>query len=538
MLHSFAGMPAGIIELAIVVTTSVLTGGLMLFLFRTKPTQNATSPHLLIRQADRVPVFLFRDEMLTDATPSARELLRAAPSATTNWKRLTALLSPRFPSIADDLIDLGSNGEVFVAAAAPDDSGMIHAEWWDGMVRIELTDAAKPEGDVAIDGQCLRATEEELALLRHVSNESPVIAWQLDRSGNLIWANSAYMDVAAAHAGATHNHLWPPQDIFPELRDKPIDGMEHRLTLHPEEARRLVPGQRSRWFDCRKTTWQDTTICVAIESGAEVNARATLDEFVQTLSKTFAHLSIGLAIFDRDRQLTMFNPALTELTGLDVMFLSNKPELSSFLDALRDKRMMPEPKNYAHWREHIRRLEANASNRPHEETWSLPSGRTYKIIGRPHPNGAITFQIEDITPEITLTRQFRAELELSQAVIDTFPEAVVVFSPDGILTISNRAYATLWGSDPGSNIAEITCSDAVSLWAKATEATPIWSGVENSIGRIHNRESWSAEIKMDDGRHLFICITPITGGATLVRFTTRGKAVSDQGQPAVTHPAI
>jgi len=523
-VQEFLNIPAPIAEFAIVVITSAITGGLMLFAYSNRASQTGKSPHSLIRQADRTPVFLFDNEKLTDATPSAHELLRAAPSADSSWQRLSALLSPRFPTLVDDLADLGSNGETFVAAMAPGDSGIIHAEWWGGLVRIELGDSERPEGDVRIDGQCLRASENELSLLRHISEESPVLAWQFDQSGTLIWANAAYMDVAASRSGRARSNLWPPQNILPELKDKPADGSEHRLTLHPEETRRLDVGQKPRWFDCRKSTWKGTTVCVALESRAEVNARAALDEFVQTLSKTFAHLSVGLAVFDKARQLVLFNPALTDLTGLDVMFLSQKPELSSFLDELRSKRMIPEPKNYASWRDHIRRLEVSATNGTYEESWPLPSGRTYKMTGRPHPNGAIAFQIEDITPEITLTRQFRAELELSQAVIDTLPDAIVVFSPSGTLTISNQAYATLWRSDPRESITEITYTDAISLWAKVTEASPIWSGVESSICRIHNREPWGAETKMDDGRHLFITITPIAGGATMIRFTASGTS--------------
>jgi len=49
--------------------------------------------------------------------------------------------------------------------------------------------------------------------------------------------------------------------------------------------------------------------------------------FVQTLTKTFAQLSIGLAIFNRERQLVLFNPALIDLTALPADFLTGRPHL-------------------------------------------------------------------------------------------------------------------------------------------------------------------------------------------------------------------
>lgn len=66
--------------------------------------------------------------------------------------------------------------------------------------------------------------------------------------------------------------------------------------------------------------------------------------FVQTLTKTFATLSIGLVIFDRNRQLMLFNPALIDLTTLPADFLSARPNLLTVFDKLRDNQIMPEPK--------------------------------------------------------------------------------------------------------------------------------------------------------------------------------------------------
>ena len=78
----------------------------------------------------------------------------------------------------------------------------------------------------------------------------------------------------------------------------------------------------------------------------EIRAEAARREFMQTMSKTFAQLSTGLAIFDRKRALIHFNPALLDITGLDFETLSLKPDLASFLDTLRGKGFLPEPKNY------------------------------------------------------------------------------------------------------------------------------------------------------------------------------------------------
>ena len=185
---------------------------------------------------------------------------------------------------------------------------------------------------------------------------------------------------------------------------------------------------------------------------------------MQTLTQTFAHLPIGLAVFDRNRQLALFNPALMDLTALDPQWLSSRPTLSAFLDRLRENRHIPEPKNYKSWRDRIAVLEQASVDGTYEENWPLPSGQTYKVIGRPHPEGAVALLFEDITASLSLQRQFRSELELGQSVIDRLPDAIAVFSPANELVMSNTAFASLWGVDPGSMVARMDFRDVKTLW--------------------------------------------------------------------------
>lgn len=71
----------------------------------------------------------------------------------------------------------------------------------------------------------------------------------------------------------------------------------------------------------------DITIYHAVDVNAVVKSEIAQRNFVQTLAKTFAQLSIGLAIFDRNGQLALFNPALIDLTELPAEFLSGRPTL-------------------------------------------------------------------------------------------------------------------------------------------------------------------------------------------------------------------
>ena len=91
----------------------------------------------------------------------------------------------------------------------------------------------------------------------------------------------------------------------------------------------------------------------------------------------------------------------------------------------------------------------------------LPSGKIFRVTGRPHPQGALAFLFEDISTAIMLERKYRSELELSQATLDRMSEAVAVFDASGMLVFVNSAFETLWGLDPmerldGPGVAELT----------------------------------------------------------------------------------
>ena len=165
---------------------------------------------------------------------------------------------------------------------------------------------------------------------------------------------------------------------------------------------------------------------------------------MQTMSKTFAQLSTGLAIFDRKRALIHFNPALLDITGLDFETLSLKPDLASFLDTLRGKGFLPEPKNYHDWRDQLAKLESAAEKGSYRDVWEPREGLTYRVSGKPHPDGAIAFLLEDISAETAHARETHAELCLLENALNAVTTPHVIFDGLGAYVRSNPAFQSIW----------------------------------------------------------------------------------------------
>ncbi len=484
----------------ICLTTATLAA---LWIARSRRQINANAREMM-REAGRQTTFLFDGDTLLDATLPAQKLIAEADGGS-DWQRLEVMFRSRFPEFPADARTLNERGPLKFLAATPNDAGIITSECWNGVTRIELSDGLD-QIQSAADQHRLKSLSQELETLRQAMDGAPYPVWQTDIEGTVTWRNEAYRKL--------HTKVCTTD------QDKMFDiGLDGQLAKGKIRSSLSVPDtDQLHWFDITMARFAEHRMFYAVDVNAVVSAEISQRNFVQTLAKTFAQLSTGLAIFDRNRQLALFNPALIDLTALPAEFLSARPNLLSFFDRLRDNRMMPEPKNYSTWREQIADLVAAASDGRYFETWTLPSGPTYRVSGRPHPDGAVAFLFEDISAEVSLTRRFRSELELGQSLLDAVEDAIVVFTSTGILTISNTAYRDLWGIDPDSSFVDMTVLDSIRHWQSKCDAAPILGEIRDYVLEYTDRAEWDAPVRTTSGTDLICRVHPVTGGATMVRF--------------------
>lgn len=464
-------------------------------------------PHpSIFSQSTAASVFLFDGDALVDATPSARALLPGSPRGA--WFDMLTRLEPMFPGLSQRLEGLQREGRFVLCSREDLDPPLVlRAEYLGGLTRFTLMDHDTDQRQPGRDGPSDLALQHELMMIRETVARLPVLIWRMRADGQVIWANGAYLITAAAILAPGQDLSWPLPRIF-----------EFEATKISPQRRSIRTAEGVQWFEITAMESGDEQLFCAQPADRLVQSESTLREFMQTLTKTFAQLPIGLAIFDRNRVLQLFNPALLDLTGLPPEFLTSRPSLSAVLDAMRDASMIPEPKNYRRWRQQMSAVEEAAASGLFEETWSLPSGQTWRVTGRPHPNGALAFLFEDISNEMMRTRRYRAEADLSQGVIDAMEDAVVVFSQDGSVVMTNRAYLALWGEPMAPPLGISGKVAAVDQWKSGSAPTLLWNDLLEFIGALGERAPWEGELRLLDGRALRCRITPLPHGATLVSF--------------------
>lgn len=498
---------------AVIILISFLTALAALIGFAMLQKRRGPSLSQQGKTAQDKVTFLFEDDVLVDSTGAAQRIFSNSSIEGSDWEKLVSVLKPRFTNINEIGIDVLESGPI--SCVSTDKTSILEAEITNGMFRLELSDVETSGLPVELDRHSLLAQRQELETYRATAAKVPFLNWRENEKGEIVWANRAYLDITEILGSTSSISTWPPTRLFEDIAT-------HTSTAEPLITQRLtltIPGETGlNWFEVHRAELKNDVLFTAIPIDQVVKAEATLSEFVTTLTGTFAHLPIGLAIFDSERKLSLFNPALTDLTMLPAEFLCGQPSLFTFLDRLRDKRMMPEPKNYKTWRQEMSELEENAVNGTYCETWFLPTGQTYRVTGRPHPGGGLALLLEDISSEIALSHRFQAELDMSRAALDCMSDAIAIFTAGGVFSMANSAYTELWDTDPSTSLNDINISEAIVAWNEKSSPTPVWGQLHRYINEQGNRKKWQAPVSMKDGRILNCQFTPMIEGATLVTF--------------------
>ena len=136
-----------------------------------------------------------------------------------------------------------------------------------------------------------------------------------------------------------------------------------------------------------------------------------------------------------------------------------------------------------------------------------------------------------------MTRRFREQLDLSQAVMESLDDGLAVFSPQGQLSYVNESYRALWGLAQDAPSLDISVSDASRHWQSLCDPDPIWGDFRDFVVGFEERSEWDATVRMSDGRLLDCRFKPLHGGATLAAFRTTGPARGGVSRHRLTAPS-
>jgi len=341
-------------------------------------------------------------------------------------------------------------------------------------------------------------------------------AWIARAGGELIWANMSWLRAVDAAS----------------LEEAKLRGLIFDKAAEPmiaEAARTGQPAEALHWITAGGQRRAFRVTAIPLESGdvamraADVTETEDMREAIKRLAQahdeTLNHIADAVAVFDAAKRLTFYNTTFAELWRLEPAWLSDRPSHGELLDRLRQRRSLPETADYAGWKARELAHYETLSQGP-DELWTLPDGRTLRVVRQPHPMGGILILFSDITGELRLKAQYNALIQVQQATLDKLNDAVAVFGSDGRLRLHNEAFERFW------NVSKSQMDDAGDFDGVVVLCTPrlhdqaFWRELK---GRVTDpdpqaRVPTGGDARTGDDRIVAWQSRPLPDGATLIGF--------------------
>ena len=192
------------------------------------------------------------------------------------------------------------------------------------------------------------------------------------------------------------------------------------------------------------------------------------------------HFPFGVAVLDGDRRLVSCNKAYADLWDLPKPWLDSHPSYGEILDRLRDKRRLPERRNFQEWKA-AQLASFDPAGRRAEEFWHLPNGRSIRIIAHPHLMGGTFLLLEDITERLKLESSLNLLTQVQKATLDTLDEGIAIFGTDGRLVMHNVPFARMWKMSESELHGQPHFAEIASLCSDRIGHDGIWSIVSCGV---------------------------------------------------------
>ncbi len=341
-------------------------------------------------------------------------------------------------------------------------------------------------------------------------------AWITGPSGRLVWANQAWLGAAEARSvdDAVARSL-----VF----DRGLEGLasEAATTGERREALRWAPvaGSRRAFHVTAEPLEGGGAGAVALDVTEAEDTREALKRARHAQDETLNRLADAVAIFGEDRRLAFHNTAFSAFWGLEPAWLADQPTHAEVLDRLRQRRRLPETANYVQFK--ARELAFYEALEPApDEMWSLPDGRTVRVVRQPHPLGGLLHVFSDITGELKLRAQYNSLVQVQQATLDKLNDAVAVFGSDGRLRLHNEAFERFWRTTPQALGDAADFDGVVELCTPLVHDRGFWRELKARVADPdpQARAPIGGEIRTSDQRVVAYQTRPLPDGATLVAF--------------------
>ncbi|KZD12301.1 hypothetical protein AUP43_04830 [Oceanibaculum pacificum] len=397
------------------------------------------------------------------------------------------------------------------------------------LVRAEAR-ADEAERALARTGDALAAAE---ARLTEAAGRDAVFAatealgvpvWRRDAEARFAWGNRAYRALLADTGGVEEEGEIGgagSSETGPEL------ALRALRSGHPQSASRHVAAAgRRQLMEFTETPLAEAagTVGYVLDVSALERAQAELDRHIAAHDDVLENLRVAISIFGPDRRLKFFNATFASLWNLDTRFLAAEPTLGEVLDALRERRRLPEVTDFQAVKRGIEKRFTSLLG-PDEELLHLPDETTIRRVTTPHPFGGLVFADEDVTDRLAMERSYNTLNAVQRETIDKLHEGIAVFGGDARLKLWNPVFARMWALPTEMLEAEPHISEIMEA-TRGFFPHIDWTAFKaETLARISERETTAGRHLRGDGTAIDYAFVPLPDGATLISYVDVSDSV-------------
>ena len=358
-------------------------------------------------------------------------------------------------------------------------------------------------------------TSEDRERYREILDAMPMPVWVRGADNKIAWANKNFLSTV----GVSNVEDAVAADVMLQRSERDLAAK----TLQSGEAAKgrasvMVQGQtRIYAMGMAPVAAGVAGFASDVTENAQLVSRLRLACDAQ--DDVIEHLPFGVAILDGERRLVGCNKAYAELWDLPKPWLDSHPYYGEVLDRLRDKRRLPERRNFQEWKA-AQMASFDPAGRRGEEFWHLPNGKSIRIVAHPHLMGGIFLLFEDITERLKLESSLNLLTQVQKATLDTLDEGIAIFGTDGRLVMHNVPFARMWKFSESELHGKPHFAEIASLCSERIGHDGIWSIVSCGVNSATPERfgEWS-KTKRADGRTLSLSLSRLPNGSTVVAFT-------------------
>ncbi len=372
----------------------------------------------------------------------------------------------------------------------------------------------------------VRALEKESTLYKQAFDCLPFPIWLRNEELQIAACNPAY--AKAVHAVSSEQAVLLGSELVYEKspREAKVLAAAARAAGKEKKAREFVvmEGKR-RWVEASEIPLpaqlysKNGTIGFVRDITQEQELQNSLQNHIDSHNGVLEHLKTAIAVFDADMRLQFYNTSFMNLWDLEAEWLDGSPTYSHLLDMLREKRRLPENRDFSAYKtreiKYFTSLVAAT-----EDILHLPSGMTLRRMLTPHPLGGLLITYEDVTGHLTMERSMTVLNETQYTVVNHLREAILLFGRDGRLRLANTAYLTLWQiSDPNFNNPPLTIAEIIERQKPFFDNESNWDALKDQLlGVITSHTGEIFQILRPDGKVLEFVAAGLPDGGIFVSF--------------------